>query len=31
MSIAEKLKLIDSLKRKIEELKPGKDWDDAFY
>jgi Fic family protein len=31
MSIAEKLKLIDSLKSKIEELKPGKDWDDAFF
>jgi hypothetical protein len=27
-SIAEKLKQIDSLKSKIEELKPGKDWDD---
>ena len=31
MSIAEKLELIDSLKSKIEELKPGKDWDDAFF
>ena len=31
MSITEKLELIDSLKSKIEELKPGKDWDDAFF
>lgn len=31
MSITEKLKLIDSLKSKVEELKPGKDWDDAFF
>jgi hypothetical protein len=31
MSIAEKLKIIDSLKSKIEDLEPGKDWDDAFY
>jgi Fic family protein len=30
MSITEKLKLIDTLKSKIEELKPGKDWDEAF-
>jgi Fic family protein len=30
MSITEKLKLIDTLKSKIEELKPGKDWDNAF-
>jgi Fic family protein len=31
MSIAEKLSLIDSLKRKTEELNPGKEWDDAFF
>src|SRR5690349_11913297 len=31
MNIAEKLKLIETLKSKIDELKPGKDWDDAFF
>jgi Fic family protein len=31
MSIAEKLELIDSLKSKIDQLKPRKEWDDAFF
>lgn len=31
MTVAEKLSLINSLKRKIDELNPGKDWDDAFF
>lgn len=31
MNIAEKLKLIDTLISKINEWKPGKDWDDAFF
>jgi Fic family protein len=31
MNIAEKLKLIDELKSKIDELGPRKDWDDAFF
>lgn len=31
MNIVEKLKRIDSLKSKVNELKPGKDWDDAFF
>ena len=30
MNIVEKLGLIDALKRKIDELMPRKDWDDAF-
>jgi Fic family protein len=31
MSIAKKFKLLDTLKDKIDELKPVKDWDDAFF
>lgn len=31
MSITEKLELIDTFKSKIDVLKPGKDWDDAFF
>jgi hypothetical protein len=31
MNIVEKLKLIDSLKNKVDKLNPGKDWDDAFF
>jgi Fic family protein len=31
MNIAEKLALIDTLKSKIDELMPQKDWDDAFF
>src|SRR5581483_5499872 len=31
MNIVEKLKRIDSLKSKVDELKSGKDWDDAFF
>src|SRR5882757_4601597 len=31
MNIAEKLRLIDSLKGKIDKLMPRKDWDDAFF
>jgi hypothetical protein len=31
INIAEKLKQIESLKNRIGELKPGKDWDDAFF
>ena len=31
MNIAEKLRFADDLKSKIEELKPQKSWDDAFY
>jgi Fic family protein len=31
MNIAEKLRLIDDLKSKIDKLMPQKDWDDAFF
>lgn len=31
MIISEKLRLIESLKGKIDELTPRKDWDDAFF
>jgi Fic family protein len=31
MSVADKLKHIDSLKGKIDQLSPRKDWDDAFF
>ncbi len=31
MNIAEKLKISDNLKSKIEELTPQKNWDDAFF
>ena len=29
-TVAEELKQIDTLKSKIDELKPGKDWDDEL-
>jgi Fic family protein len=31
INISEKFKQIDTLKSRINELKPGKDWDDAFF
>lgn len=31
INIAEKLKQIDTLKSRIDDLNPGKDWDDAFF
>jgi hypothetical protein len=31
MNIAEKLERIETLKGKIDQLMPRKDWDDAFF